>query len=161
MAYLLDSNVLIAAKNLYYGMDFCPGFWDWLKKTYEEEKVYSVAKVRDEIFAGDDELFEWVKSLPKLFFLQPQQSDVSALQKISTWVSGGKYEQAAVAQFLQLADYYICAQALAGDYTVVTFEVPSESRKKVKIPDVCLAMNIPYINTFDLLRRERARFVLQ
>jgi hypothetical protein len=60
-----------------------------------------------------------------------------------------------------LADYYICAQALAGDYTVVTFEVPSESRKKVKIPDVCLAMDIPYINTFDLLRRERARFVLQ
>ena len=59
-----------------------------------------------------------------------------------------------------MAYYYICAQALAGGHTVVTLEVPSESPKKVKIPDVCIAMNIQYINTFDLLRREGARFVL-
>lgn len=30
MAYLLDTNVLIAAKNTYYGFDFCTAFWDWL-----------------------------------------------------------------------------------------------------------------------------------
>ena len=24
MAHLLDANVLISAKNLYYGLDFCP-----------------------------------------------------------------------------------------------------------------------------------------
>mgnify|MGYP006298525777 CR=1 FL=1 len=30
MAYLLDANVFIEAKNRYYGMDFCPAFWDWL-----------------------------------------------------------------------------------------------------------------------------------
>ena len=30
MAYLLDTNVFIQAKNLYYGFDFCPAFWDWL-----------------------------------------------------------------------------------------------------------------------------------
>ena len=30
MAYLLDANVFIQAKNLYYGFDFCPAFWDWL-----------------------------------------------------------------------------------------------------------------------------------
>jgi hypothetical protein len=28
--YLLDANVFIQAKNLHYGFDFCPGFWDWL-----------------------------------------------------------------------------------------------------------------------------------
>jgi len=27
MAYLLDANVFIQAKNLYYGLDFCPAFW--------------------------------------------------------------------------------------------------------------------------------------
>ena len=26
--YLLDANVLIQAKNLHYGFDFCPAFWD-------------------------------------------------------------------------------------------------------------------------------------
>ena len=30
MAYFLDSDVFIRAKNLHYGFDFCPAFWDWL-----------------------------------------------------------------------------------------------------------------------------------
>ena len=30
MSYLLDSDVFIQAKNLHYGLDFCPAFWDWL-----------------------------------------------------------------------------------------------------------------------------------
>ena len=30
MAYLLDANVFISAKNLHYGLDFCPAFWDWI-----------------------------------------------------------------------------------------------------------------------------------
>ncbi|MFP4364986.1 MAG: DUF4411 family protein, partial [Spirochaetia bacterium] len=107
MAYLLDSNVLITAKNLYYGMDFCPGFWDWLRKAYDADKVFSVSKVKDEITSGDDQLVNWVNSLPSDFFLQPQQSDVAALQKISTWVTSGKYDQAAISQFLQLTDYYL------------------------------------------------------
>lgn len=160
MAYLLDSNVLITAKNLYYGMDFCPGFWDWLRTAYDVDKVFSVSKVKDEITSGDDQLVNWVNSLPSDFFLQPQQADVAALQKISTWVTSGEYDQAAISQFLQLTDYYLCAQALAGDHTVVTLEVPSDGRKRVKIPNVCIAMRIPYINTYDLLRRERARFIV-
>lgn len=32
MAYLLDANVFIQAKNLQYGFDFCPAFWDWLER---------------------------------------------------------------------------------------------------------------------------------
>jgi hypothetical protein len=28
--HLLDANVFIQAKNLHYGLDFCPAFWDWL-----------------------------------------------------------------------------------------------------------------------------------
>jgi hypothetical protein len=27
--YLLDTNVFIQARNLHYGFDFCPAFWDW------------------------------------------------------------------------------------------------------------------------------------
>jgi len=157
MAYLLDTNVLIAAKNLYYGMDFCPGFWKWIEKKGSDGIVHSVSKVKDEIMAGDDELADWVKTLPLEFFLQPQQPDVDALQRISSWVSGGSYDQAAVSQFLQIADYYLCAQALGDNYTVVTLETPADGRRRVKIPSVCIAMDIPFINTFDMLRRERVR----
>jgi Domain of unknown function (DUF4411) len=27
MAYLIDSDVFIQAKNMHYGFDFCPAFW--------------------------------------------------------------------------------------------------------------------------------------
>ena len=44
MTCLLDAKVFIAAKNLHYGMAFCPAFWDWLIVNNEAERVYSVEK---------------------------------------------------------------------------------------------------------------------
>ena len=40
MTYLLDANVFIQAKNLHYGLDFCPAFWQWLlDKVAERDDV--------------------------------------------------------------------------------------------------------------------------
>ncbi len=64
MAYLLDANVFIAAKNLRYGLDFCPAFWDWLIREHEAGKVFTIEKVADELQAGDDERAKWAESLP-------------------------------------------------------------------------------------------------
>jgi hypothetical protein len=44
MAYLLDANVFIQAKNLHYGLDFCPAFWKWLTEKNASEKVFSIEK---------------------------------------------------------------------------------------------------------------------
>jgi hypothetical protein len=52
MRYLLDTNVFIQAKNLHYGMDFCPAFWNWLVKQNAVQKVYSIEKVADELANG-------------------------------------------------------------------------------------------------------------
>ncbi|HEV7447341.1 MAG TPA: DUF4411 family protein, partial [Steroidobacteraceae bacterium] len=62
--------------------------------------------------------------------------------------------------FLQVADYYLVAHALAIGYTVVTHEVPANSIKKVKIPNVCIGVGITCMTPFEMLRVERARFVL-
>ena len=42
MAYLLDSDVLIRAKNLHYGFEFCPEFWEWRVVTNTDERVFSI-----------------------------------------------------------------------------------------------------------------------
>ncbi len=57
MAYLLDANVFIQAKNLQYGFDFCPGFWDWLEQTHAGGGLRSIRQVGDELAAGGDERF--------------------------------------------------------------------------------------------------------
>lgn len=162
MGYLLDANVFITAKNLYYGFDFCPAFWDWLIRENGAGKVFSIEKVGDELQALDDELSEWASDRGTGFFLPPGANLPSALTTVAEWANGQNYDQSAVSTFLQSADYYLVAQALADGHTVVTHETPAgASRKKIKIPDACLGVGVKCMFPHELLRRERARFVLK
>ncbi len=43
---------------------------------------------------------------------------------------------------------------------VVTHEVPANSAKRIKIPNACMGLNIQFMTPFEMLRRERARFIL-
>jgi hypothetical protein len=160
MAYLLDANVFIAAKNLHYGLDFCPAFWDWLVEKQAEGIVFTVEKVRDEVQAVADELSDWIDQRDPSFFVAVDADSFPSLAAVSEWATGNRYDQAAVTTFLQIADYYLVAQALAGQHTVVTHEVPSATTRKIKIPDACIGLGINFTTPFQMLRRERARFVL-
>ena len=161
MAHLLDANVLISAKNLYYGFDFCPGFWDWILRSHDLGLVRSVEKVGDEVRAVDDDLSEWAKLRGPAFFAPPEAADLPALKTVSDWTRQQDYEATAINTFLRSGDYYLVSQALAGHHTVVTHEVPSASPKKIKIPNVCIGLQIKCITPFDMLRSEGARFVLE
>jgi len=160
MAYLLDANVFISAKNLHYGLDFCPAFWDWLVDSNAAGKVFSIEKVGDEVSALADELSVWAKVRGTGLFLRPDAAAVPSLAAVSAWATGQHYEPAAVSTFLQVADYYLIAQALAGRHTVVTHEIPSASTRKIKIPDACIGLNIKCMTPYEMLRLERARFIL-
>ena len=160
MAYLLDANVFMSAKNLHYGMDFCPAFWDWLVREHESGRVFSVEKVSDEIQAGDDELSVWAEARGLEFFLRPDAAVFPALTQVSEWATEQGYEPAAVSRFLQSADYYLVAQALSGKHAVVTHEVLSASPLKIKIPNACIGLKVKCMTPFEMLRKERARFVL-
>ena len=155
MAYLLDANVFMQAKNLYYGFDFCPAFWEWLIVNNKEKRVFSIEKVGDEINAGADELAAWASQRGPEFFLKPDAEILPALASVSTWVTSQNYEPAAVNTFLQVADYYIVAYALAHNHTVVTHEIISTSVNKIKIPDVCIGLKIKCMSPFEMLRHER------
>lgn len=160
MGYLLDANVFIQAKNLHYGFDFCPAFWEWLIERNAAGTVFSVEKVGDEVRAVADELSDWAAARGSGFFLRPDAGVVPSLAAVSAWASGQRYEPSAVSTFLQVADYYLVSQAHAGGHTVVTHEIPAASTRKIKIPDACLGLGIKCMTPYEVLRVERARFVL-
>lgn len=160
MKYLLDSDVFIQAKNLHYGMDFCPAFWDWLDQQNKMGKVFSIEKVGDELHAGNDELSPWASDRGAEFFLVPDPKINASLIHVSNWVTGQKYAPSAVHTFLQVADYYLIAHAHAHQYVVITHEVAAASIKSVKIPNVCHGIGVKCMTPFEMLRHERARFVL-
>jgi hypothetical protein len=161
MAYLLDANVFIQAKNLHYGLDFCPAFWDWLVRAHAAGTVISIEMVGDEFTAGTDALAEWAAERGATFFVPPDPQVEPALRRVSAWVaSQPNYEPAAVSTFLQKADHMVVAHALAHGHTVVTHEKPENSRRTVKIPSPCVALDVKYMTPYQMLRHERARFVL-
>jgi hypothetical protein len=79
---------------------------------------------------------------------------------VSTWAGGGSYEPGAVSQFLQVADYYLVAHAVAKEFNAVTHEVAATSVKKIKIPNVCTALHVKSMSPYEMLRTEKAQFVL-
>jgi hypothetical protein len=94
------------------------------------------------------------------FFLKPDAAVVPALGAVSSWTTNQRYDPAAVNTFLQVADYYLVAHALSHGHTVVTHETPAFSAKKIKIPNVCIGLDIKCMTPFEMLRVEKARFVL-
>ena len=82
------------------------------------------------------------------------------MKLISQWVDSRNYTQAAVADFLSVADSFLIACAHAHAFTVVTHELKSNQTTKVKIPNVCEAFGIQVTTPFAMLRAEKAKFVL-
>jgi hypothetical protein len=160
VSYLLDANVFIQAKNLHYGLDFCPAFWDWLVARNVAGRVFSIDKVADEIAAGEDELSDWMRGHRQALFRKTDTRVAARFGEVSAWATGQDYEPAAINTFLQVADYYLIAHALADGGVVVTHEVPANSVKRIKIPNACIGLDLRFMTPYEMLRQERARFVL-
>lgn len=160
MAYLLDANVFIQAKNREYGFDFCPAFWDWIDAAHTSGIVESVDAVRTELVGWGDDLSDWAKQRPTGFFLQPDPAVVAALGALAQWTNDADYEQTAKATFLNGTDAQLVARAMASNHTIVTHEVPDGSKKRIKIPEAAVPHGVQCINPYQMLRVEQARFVL-
>ncbi|WP_426414753.1 DUF4411 family protein [Aestuariirhabdus sp. LZHN29] len=151
--YLLDANTYIQAKNLHYGMKFCPAYWEWLDQQYELGVLGSITSVYEELAGKGDELSEWVTNR-KIQFLpvslpEVQDKMVEVAQHV---VDLPNKTQSNVSQFLSGADPWLVSRAAAKGETIVTHEVlvPLQS-KKVKIPNLCRDFGVQYIATYQLL----------
>ena len=163
MKYLLDSNVFIESGKRYYSMDICPAFWEWLIAANKNKKLFSLDKVKQELCEiKKDNVAKWASDIDsgdrrgKLFL--SSQKAVDGMQEVTSWVDKTDYEMAAKEEFFSVADYYLVAYAKQEKQIVVTEEIFSSGKKKIKIPNVCKGLGIEFINTFDMLRRECVRF---
>ncbi|MGI9028578.1 MAG: DUF4411 family protein [Ilumatobacteraceae bacterium] len=158
---LLDANVLIEAKNRYYGFDLVPAFWTWLEERAEAGEIASTDMIYDELKDGGDDLASWVKDRRDLLFHVPSSSQVvaNAVGRLGTWAQSEGYKPHVLADFMDGADPFLVGGALETGSIVVTQETPAgASRKRVKIPDACHHLSVPYENTFEMMRALGARF---
>lgn len=129
--YVLDTNVFIQAHRQWYRFSFASGFWQVLLSQHKAGTITSIDRVRKEIKKGDT-LYEWVdKSAPRSLFPTSKQVAV-----------GNKYKEIIS---------WVMAYAYAYGMTVVSHEVSSQAKSRVKMPDVCKKFGIGYRDTFYML----------
>ena len=159
--YVLDANVFIEAARRYYAFDLAPRFWESLAHHAASGRVRSIDRVKQELERGKDELAQWVDDNFSNALASTDEPDViQSFSDIMTWVQAqNQFSAAAKADFANGADGWLVAYARAKGCVVVTQEVPApDARRKVPIPNVCQAFDVPFVNTFEMLRALGVQF---
>ncbi len=159
--YVLDANVFIEAARRYYAFDLAPRFWESLVYHAGIRRIWTIDWVRRELERGKDELAAWVKNDFDHAIATTDEVDViQAFSQVMTWVQGqSQFSDPAKAEFAKSADGWLVAFAAVKGYVVVTQEVAApDSKRRVPIPNVCQAFNVPFVNTYEMLRELGVRF---
>ena len=161
--FVLDTNVFIGAHNDYYAPNFCPAFWDCIHHYFHAGRLISIDRVSNEI-TKPRALVQWVQNAPNgLFAFSGDQPVRTTYTTIIDWVqSNQQFHPEAIDKFAGVADGWLVAYAQAHGAAVVTHEKHRpNAQNRVLIPNVCRQFNVPYFNTYEMLRQLGVRFILE
>lgn len=159
--YVLDANVFIEAARRYYAFDIAPVFWRALIEQAQNGRLLSIDRVKSEIEQGNDHLADWITNNFHTWCESTGDVDVVDIYRdIITWVqSQTQFLDEAKATFANVADGWLVAFAKVKGYELITHErYDNLIRKRVPIPNVCREFGVPYLDTFEMLRRLGVRF---
>lgn len=137
MLYLLDANVLITSKNLYYEFGRVDQYWEWLTFKAEQGAAKIPLEIYEEITIGRDELAAWAKD-NKAALVLDEEVDIALVQRVTT--EGYAPDLTDIELEAIGRDPFVIAYALADveNRVVVTQEVRSNKKRQNRpIPSVC------------------------
>lgn len=153
--YLIDSNFWIDARR-FYPIDIFPSFWDNMQNLIEGNIAIIHQSVFEEITRKEDFITTWLRSFKGYEVMPISDSAFEKFLEFCTWAKDAKqgFTNFAIDQFEQSnrADAWLCSEAATSNLIIVTAETPSNSLNKIKIPNVCKAFNINYVDNFDFMR---------
>jgi predicted nucleic acid-binding protein len=156
--YCLDTNVLIQAWQKYYSPKFCPDYWSVLNELGNQGKIFIPHMVNEEILRTDDDLSQWLKQSS----ITVAEIDTNVTKFLKAIYAANPTHKNLVDNTKQrsLADPWVIAHAINENAIVVTKEekVTAANTNRIKIPNVCDNMGIPWINDFEFIERLNIRF---
>lgn len=136
--------------------DTWPTFWMRISELIRDGKIVTSVKVKEEIDRGNDELTQWIRQnqVPGFYCLL-EQDVLDKYAELQQWANNlNRFTTVALNDFANVADAYLVATAAAKKWTLVTYEKPDPlCRRRVKIPDACVALEVDYCNLTEALRR--------
>jgi hypothetical protein len=166
MLYILDSNILIHPNRTTHPFDIHPTFWEKMSSILNKDDIASIDKVKYEIYNHEDDLTNWCKSNIPNNFWNSTANSINEYAEIQNWAQSRDYNERALADFADyknadpfLVSFALHAKRSGKDITIVTQEISSpESKRTVKLPDVCIEFEIQYKNINNFFREINARF---
>jgi len=156
MIYVFDSNSLIDLFKHYYPSRFL-SLWEKFNALVRTEHIVSVREVSNEIMQRDDRLSDWTKRNKAIFSI-PSVDEL----RIVTDIFRKKHFQANIRKKERLqgkavADPFVIAKAKTAEGGfVVTQEI--FRKNAAKIPNICKAFNVPYLNLEGFMGKEGWEF---
>ena len=155
----LDTNILIYASKVTNPLDIHPTYWAKMKEILDRDDVFSIDKVKDEIYYYEDDLLNWCKENIDSSFWKKTLYALSEYAELQNWVQTRSYKDPALIEFADVknADPFILAHSLNAirknqNITIVIEVSNPDSKKRVKLPDVCINFGIRFINNNEFFR---------
>lgn len=148
MLYLLDANVLITAKNLYYEFGRVDQYWEWLAFQAEQGHVKIPIEIYEEITVGKDGLATWAKANKDVLLLE-EEVDIALVQHVTA--NGYAPDLTDIELEAVGRDPFLIAYALVDveKRMVVTGEVRSNKQRQNRpIPSVCDTLGVKSCDQF-------------
>lgn len=127
--------------------------WANIELMINDGNIRCIDEVRNELAKREDAVHDWAKSQPDLFVpltadVQRAARDVLQAHPKLVGAGGGRNS----------ADPFVIALARAQDGVVVTEETLSGNINKPRIPDVCDAMGVPWLNLVRFVQQQEWTF---
>jgi hypothetical protein len=157
MLYLIDANVIIHAKDLYYPVDRVPEYWHWLLLHGGDGRLKTPLEIFEEISPGrdkNDPFYVWRKDAATAAALVLEEE--AAPTTVQRVLDEGYGRNLTDDELITIGkDPFLVAYAIAKiDRIVVTAEVsrPSRKRQNRHVPDVCDDLGVKWIDPFEFIR---------
>ena len=146
--YVIDTSSLTTMRRV-YPIDVFPGVWNKLDELAQNGTVISVDPVLRELEVQDDVVTAWARRHEAAFV--PLDD---AIQQEATRILAAHPGLVDLKQRKGGADPFVIACAFVNSCIVVTEENKTLGFGRVKIPNVCDALNIRCIRLLEMLRHE-------
>lgn len=151
--YSTDTSSLLNGRRDLLPPDVFSSLWANVEAMIDAGVVRAVDVVKDELERRDDEVSGWARSLGRLFV--PLDEDV---QRATSRVLAVHPRLTGQGKGRNAADPFVIGLAVARSGVVVTEERPTGNLGRPKIPDVCDAMGVRWLNLVGFVQEQGWRF---
>lgn len=153
MKYSVDTSAIIEGWVRDFPPDLAPHAWMKIEESIDGGVLVASEEVLIELEKKHDKVYEWACKRKHMFVPTDekiQEAVRSILRDYNRLVDTRRNRSG--------ADPFVIALAMVKRLSVVTAENPTGSPERPKIPDVCDALDIQWLNTIALFREQGWQF---